>query len=85
MVLKSLQGSGEPQSIGGSSGLCFDNTVDLKAGEATALAVASRVPGNIGSDKKVPNYDLSAAERQKKQQRFPLISLAFILGCQIVG
>lgn len=38
-----------------------------------------RVSGDIGSDKKVPNYDLSAAERQKKQQGFPLISLEFRL------
>lgn len=85
MVLKSLQGSGEPRSMGGSSGLCFDNTVDLKAGEATTLAVASRVSGDIGSDEKVPNYDPSAAERRKKRRRSPLISLEFILGCQIVG
>lgn len=50
MVLKSLQGSGELQSSGGSSGLCFDNTVDLKGDEGSALAVASWISGNIGSD-----------------------------------
>lgn len=60
MVFKSLQGSGEPCSTGGSSGLCFDNTVDLKGSEGTAPTVASRVSGNIlGSEKKPPNYDLS--------------------------
>lgn len=30
MVLKSLQGSGEPRSTGDYSGLCFDTTVDWK-------------------------------------------------------
>ncbi len=60
MVFKSLQGSGEPCSTGGSSGLCFDNTVDLKGSEGTAPTVASRVSGNIlGGEKKPPNYDLS--------------------------
>lgn len=50
MVLKSLQGSGELQSSGGSSGLCFDNTGDLRGGEGSALYVASWIWGKIGSD-----------------------------------
>lgn len=33
MVLKSLQGSGEPRSTGDYSGLCFDTTVDWKEKE----------------------------------------------------
>lgn len=55
MVLKSLQGSGEPGSTGGSSGLCFDTTVDLKGSEGMAPTVASQVSGSIlGGEKKGP-------------------------------
>lgn len=49
MVLKSLQGSGEPRSSGASSGLCFDNTVDLRGGERLWRHGFS---GDIGSDDK---------------------------------
>lgn len=73
MVFKSLQGSGEPCSTGGSSGLCFDNTVDLKGSEGMAPTVASQVSGNIlGSEKKkAPNYDLSDVEGGKCTKDFP--------------
>ena len=72
MVFKSLQGSGEPCSIGGSSGLCFDNTVDLKGSEGTAPTVASQVSGNIlGSEKKPSNYDLSDVDGGKCTKDFP--------------
>lgn len=72
MVFKSLQGSGEPRSTGGSSGLCFDNTVDLKGSKGIAPTVASQISGNIlGSEKSPPNYDLSDVEEAKCTKDFP--------------
>lgn len=72
MVFKSLQGSGEPCSTGGSSGLCFDTTVDLKGSEGMAPTAASQVSGNIlGSGKKATNYDLSDVEGGKCTKDFP--------------
>lgn len=73
MVFKSLQGSSEPGSTGGSSGLCFDNTVDLKGGEGTAPTVASQVSGNI-SEKRGPRLWSVRCKGRDRQQRFPLIS-----------
>ena len=79
MVFKSLQGSGEPCSTGGSSGLCFDNTVDLKGSEGTAPTVASQVSGNIlGSEKKAPQLWSVRCRRAKLHQRLPLISVEIL-------
>lgn len=81
MVFKSLQGSREPCSTGGSSGLCFDTTVDLKGSEGTAPTVASQDSGNIlgSGGKKHPNYDLSDVGRGGgRHQRLSLISVEIL-------
>lgn len=66
MVFKSLQGSGEPHSSEGSSGLGFDTTVDLKSGEAKSPTVAAQISGSIaGSGRRGPNCDLSDVEKGK--------------------
>lgn len=72
MVFKSRQGSSEPCSTGGSSGLCFDTTVDMKVSKGMAPTVASQISGSIlGSAKKGPNYDLSAVEGGRSTEDFP--------------
>lgn len=76
MVFKSLQGSGEPRSTGGSSGLCFDTTVDLKDSKSMAPTVASQVSGNIlGSGGEAPQLYSVRCRRGNVHQRLPLISV----------
>lgn len=67
MVFKSLQGSGEPRSFEGSSGLCFDTTVDLKSGKAKSPTVAAQVSDDR---RRGPNCDLSDVEK-RKIENFP--------------